>query len=72
MTRDQEQLFHDRNETVDAVLDLLGEWITQEARNGVAPGLPDSERAHQCGRADSLFDFRERVYELRKATRKVN
>ena len=71
MTREQEQLFHEGNKTVDAVLDLLGEWISQDSRNAVAPGLSDSERAHSGGRADSLFDFRDRVQELRMETRKI-
>jgi len=71
VTRDQERLFHDRNETVDAVLDLLGEWVADETRGACSAGGTDSERAHSCGRADSLCDFRERIHELRRQTRKI-
>lgn len=71
MTQDQERLFHDKNPTVDAVLDLLGEWVGDESRSACAAGGSDSERAHSCGRADALCDFRDRVLELRKQTRKI-
>lgn len=71
MTQDQERLFHDGNTTVDAVLDLLGEWIAEDTRAAVSPGLSETDRAHACGRSDSLFDFRDRILELRAKTRKV-
>lgn len=72
MTRDQEKCFTATDQTTAAVVALLGEWIATEAQDACTGNVPDSERIHRCGRADSLWNVRDHIKSLIEQNKKID
>ncbi len=52
-------LAFEQNEVFDSVMALLDESIKSESARAVSIGIAEDKRAHACGRADSLADFKD-------------
>lgn len=69
-----EQLaFKGENKSWKATLHIIDTFIEMEVANAIRTGITDSERAHACGRADSLVDVKNHLLEMRsEAQREFN
>lgn len=69
----QKLAFRGKNEAWEVALHILDTFIEFEVANAIRPSLSDSERAHSCGRADSLADLKNHLTEMRsEAQRRYN
>lgn len=65
--------FRGKNEVWETSLHILDTFIEIEVANAIRPSLSDSDRAHACGRADSLADLKNHLLEMRsEAQRRFN
>lgn len=49
---------------------ILDSFIELEVANAIRSSLSDTERAHSCGRADSLVDIKNHLLEMRLQAQK--
>lgn len=69
----QKLAFKGKNEVWETALHVLDTFIEIEVASAIRPSLSDSDRAHACGRADSLADLKNHLTEMRlEAQRRYN
>jgi hypothetical protein len=69
----QKLAFRGKNEAWETALHVLDTFIEIEVANAIRPNLSDADRAHACGRADSLADLKNHLSEMRsEAQRRYN
>lgn len=54
-------LSFEKNEIFDAVLNYLSNSIEAEVDRAVSYSIDEQKRAHACGRAESLKDFKDLI-----------
>ena len=66
----QKLAFRGRSEPWEATLHIIDTFIELEVANAIKPSLQDSDRAHACGRADSLADLKNHLLDMRSEAQK--